>query len=179
VAVECQPVVLRDAPELRLELRDNTEVSIDDAFGAADRFAVVQVRFALGGDDVDRYFQPDGRVDAAVPALIVLVVGVQDHDLVAQEPGGLRPPVRDQGLDLLSLPPGSGEPQRPVVGVPAIVQPAVGRIVGVPRGHGLHLLAQPSARLVVASLLQPACLLPQPHIWPRRGASGTPVVGGK
>jgi len=62
------------------------------------------------------------------------VAGVQDHDLVAEEPGGLRPPVSDQGLgrgqlqfelvvqelpdtslDLLGLLPGAGEAQQPVV----------------------------------------------------------------
>jgi hypothetical protein len=48
VPVERQPVVLRDAPELGLELRDDTEISVDDAFGAPDRFAVVQVGRALG-----------------------------------------------------------------------------------------------------------------------------------
>ena len=98
MAVERQPVVLRDAPELGLELRDDTEVGIDDAFGPPGRFAVVQVGRALGADHVGRYFQPDPRVDAAVTAPIVLVVGVQDHDLVAEEPGGLRPPVSDQCL---------------------------------------------------------------------------------
>jgi hypothetical protein len=33
-----------------------------------------------------------------VTALVVFVVGVQHHDLVAEEPGGAAPPVRDQGL---------------------------------------------------------------------------------
>ena len=41
VTVERQPVVLRDTPELGLELRDDTVVGIDGAFGAPDRFAVV------------------------------------------------------------------------------------------------------------------------------------------
>ena len=90
--------MLRDAPELGLELRDDTEVGIDDAFGPPDRFAVVQVGRALGADHVGWHLQPDPRVDAAVTALIVLVVGVQNHDLIAEEPGGLRPPVGDQGL---------------------------------------------------------------------------------
>ena len=76
VPVERQLVVLRDAPELGLELGDDAEVSIDGAFGAADRFAVVQVGRALGADHVDRHFQPDRRVDAAVTALVVLVVVV-------------------------------------------------------------------------------------------------------
>jgi hypothetical protein len=43
-------------------------------------------------------FSPIAAFDAAVAALVVLVVGVQGHDLVAEEPGGLSPPVRDQGL---------------------------------------------------------------------------------
>lgn len=43
VAVERQLVVLRDAPELGLELGDDAEGSIDGAFRASDRFAVVQV----------------------------------------------------------------------------------------------------------------------------------------
>jgi hypothetical protein len=62
------------------------------------RFAVVQIGFALGVDHVGRHFQPDRRVDAAVTAMIVLVVGVQHHDVVAEEPGRVCPPVRDQGL---------------------------------------------------------------------------------
>jgi hypothetical protein len=64
------------------------------------------------------------------------VVGVQDHNLIAEEPGGLRPPVGDQGLgrgqfqfelvvqelpdasfDLLGFLPGAGEAQQPVVGL--------------------------------------------------------------
>jgi hypothetical protein len=37
VPVECQPVVFRDAPEFGLELRNDTEVGIDDALGSPDR----------------------------------------------------------------------------------------------------------------------------------------------
>lgn len=98
VTVERQPVVLRDAPELGLELGDDTEVGIDDAFRSPGGIAVVQVGRAFGVDHVGGHFQPDRRVDAAVTALIVLVVGVQHHDLIAEEAGGLRPPVGDQGL---------------------------------------------------------------------------------
>jgi hypothetical protein len=66
----------------------------------------------------------------------MLVVGVQGHDLVAEEPGGLGPPVRDQGLgrrqlqlevlvqeladlglDLFGFLPGTGEAEQPVVGL--------------------------------------------------------------
>jgi len=150
VTVERQLVVLRDAPELGLELGDDTEIGIGDAFGAPDRLAVVQVGRALGADDAERHFQPDRRVDAAVTALIMLVIGVQDHDLIAEEPGSLRPPVSDQGLgcgqfqlelimqelpdaglDLLGFPPGTGETQQPVVRVAAVGQPPVARIAGV------------------------------------------------
>jgi hypothetical protein len=42
MAVERQPVVLRDTPELGLELRDDTEISVGDSFRAPDRLAVVQ-----------------------------------------------------------------------------------------------------------------------------------------
>ena len=129
VTVERQPVVLRDTPEFGLELRDDTEISIDDAFGSPDRPAVVQVGRALRADHIDRHFQPDRRVDAAVTAPIVLMVGVQHHNFIAEEPGGLRPPVGDQGLgrgqfqfelivqelpdtslDLLGFLPGPGKP---------------------------------------------------------------------
>jgi hypothetical protein len=41
VTVERQPIVLRDTPEFGLELRDDTEISTDDAFGSPDRPAVV------------------------------------------------------------------------------------------------------------------------------------------
>ena len=59
---------------------------------------MMQIGTALGANDVGRHLQPDLRVDAAVTAMIVLAVVVQDHDLVAEEPGGLCPPVSDQGL---------------------------------------------------------------------------------
>jgi hypothetical protein len=98
MTVERQPVVLRDPPELGLELRDDAVVGIDDAFGAPDRSAAVLIERAFGADHVGWHFQPDSRVDAAVTALVVLVVGVQHHNLVAEKPGGLCPPVRDQGL---------------------------------------------------------------------------------
>jgi hypothetical protein len=136
MAVERQPVVLRDTPELGLELRDDTEIGIDDPFRAPDGSAAVQVGRAFDAEHVGRHLQPDPRVDAAVTAPIALVVGVQDHDLVAEEPGGLRPPVRDQDLgrrqlqfelvvqelpdprlDLLGLLPGAGEAQQPVIGL--------------------------------------------------------------
>jgi hypothetical protein len=58
----------------------------------------VQVGRALGTDDVGGHIQPDPCVDAAVTAMIALDVGVHHHYLVADEPGGLCPPVGDQGL---------------------------------------------------------------------------------
>jgi hypothetical protein len=95
---------------------------------------VVLVERAFRADHVGRHFQPDPRVDAAVTALVVLVVGVQYHDLVAEEPGGLCPPVSDQGLgrrqiqselvmqelpdlglDQLRFLSGAGEAEQPVV----------------------------------------------------------------
>ncbi|WP_239342520.1 hypothetical protein [Frankia sp. CiP3] len=103
MTVERQPVVLRDTPELGLELRDDTEVRIHRAFGSPDRSAVVQVGRTCGTDDIDRHLQPDRRVDAAVTSLIALVVGVQHHNLIAEEPGGLRPPMCDHGLGLGQL----------------------------------------------------------------------------
>jgi hypothetical protein len=98
MTVERQLVVLRDTPKLGLELGDDTEVRIDGSFGSPDRFAVMQVRRTLSADDVDRHFQPDRRVDAAVTAVIVFVVGVHHHDFIAEEPSGARPPMGDQGL---------------------------------------------------------------------------------
>jgi hypothetical protein len=76
MTVERQPVVLRDTPKLGLELRDDTEISIDGTFGPPDRPAVVQVGRALGPDDIDRHFQPDRRVDAAVTTLTAPAVGL-------------------------------------------------------------------------------------------------------
>jgi hypothetical protein len=58
VTVERQPVVLRDTPEFGLELRDDTEISIDDAFGSPDRPAVVQVGRALRADHMTGTFSP-------------------------------------------------------------------------------------------------------------------------
>jgi hypothetical protein len=122
-----------------LELGDDAEIGIDDAFRAPDRLTAMQVGCAFGVDNVGRHLQPDRRVDAAMTAPIVFVVGVQYHDLVAEKPGGLRPPVGDQGLgrrqlllelivqelsdpslDLLGLLPGSSEAQQPVIGIAAV-----------------------------------------------------------
>ena len=72
VAVARQPVVLRDAPVLGLELRDDTEVGIDDPLRPPNRLAPVQVGRALGADDAGGHFQPDPRVDAAVTAMIAI-----------------------------------------------------------------------------------------------------------
>jgi hypothetical protein len=88
MAVERQPVVRRDTAELGLELRDDTEIGIDDPFRAPDGSAAVQVGRAFAAEHVGQHLQPDPRVDAAVTAPIALVVGVQDHDLVAEKPGG-------------------------------------------------------------------------------------------
>jgi hypothetical protein len=51
MTVERQLVILRDTPKFGLELREDTEISIDDSFGAPDRFAMMQVGRALGADD--------------------------------------------------------------------------------------------------------------------------------
>lgn len=110
---------------------------------------MVQVGRALGADHLDRHFESDRRVDAAVTTVVVLVVGLQHRDLVAEEPGRSCPAVCDQGLgrgqlqlevlvqepphhvlDLLGLPPGASEAQQPVVGVTAVAQPPVPGIVG-------------------------------------------------
>jgi hypothetical protein len=103
MAVERQLVVLRGTPELSLELHDNTEVGVDDAFGALNRFAASQVGLAFGADDLDGHFQPDRRVDAAVTAMIELVVGVEHHDVVAEELGSMSPSVGDQDLSRRQL----------------------------------------------------------------------------
>src|SRR5437016_12131080 len=54
----------------------------------------------LGPYDVRWHFQPDLAVDGAPTAPVALVVAVEDGNLVAEEAGGLCPPVGDQRLFL-------------------------------------------------------------------------------
>src|SRR2546430_15334258 len=81
------------------------------------------------------------------------------------------------GLDLFGFLPGAGDPEQPVVGVTAVVQPPVALVVRIPGGHGLHLLTQLQTALPVSLLFESAGALPQPHVWPIRGASFPPVMG--
>jgi len=56
-----------NAPELGLELRDDTEAGIGDAFGPPDRLAVVGVGLDLGADHVGGHFQPSRPPSATTP----------------------------------------------------------------------------------------------------------------
>jgi hypothetical protein len=82
-----------------------------------------------------------------------LARGQLQLELLAQE-------LADLVLDLLGLLPGAGEAEHPVIGVAAVPQPPVARIGGVAGGHGLHLPAQPPARLPFSALFQAPGLLP-------------------
>jgi hypothetical protein len=91
-------------------------------------------------------------------------------ELITQE-------LADLSLDLFGFPPGTGEAQQPVIGIAAIAQPPVARIVRVAGGHGLHLLTQRVTGLPVSPLFQVPGAAPQSHVGPIRGASCSPVMG--
>src|SRR3954453_4268295 len=128
--------------------------------------------------------------------MVVLVVGLQHRDLVAEEPGRSCPAVCDLGLgggqlqlevlmqepphrilDLLGLPSGTSEAQQPVVGVTAVAQPPVGGISGVSGRYGLHLPAQLSTTGPVPTLFPLPRASPQPHVRTKWCASVSLVIG--
>ena len=74
VPIERQLIVLHHPAILRLELGDDTEVSIHDAFRAAGRLAVVEVGLAFRMDNIQWHFQPDLRGCLTMP-ILVLVAG--------------------------------------------------------------------------------------------------------
>ncbi len=183
VPIEGQLIVLHHTPILALKLADDTKVGINDAFRAAGRFAVVQVGGAFRADHVQRHFQPDPPIDAAVAALIVLVVVSEDHDFVAEETCRVSASVRNHGLlrgefqlemltqevsdavfDLLGFLPGTAESEQPIIRIAQVAQAPIARIIRITRGEALELLAQRRGFFLVAPLFPAGHLQVQAHV---------------
>ena len=96
--VEGQQVVLHEAPVLRLVLGDDAEVRFLSPCSQVDRFPRRMYRGAFLVDDIHGHLQSRCAVDAALTAMVVLAVGVQGDDLVAEETCRLRSRMRDQRL---------------------------------------------------------------------------------
>ena len=93
-----QEVVLDDAPILGLILADDAVVVILGHSRPVDRLAVAQVESTLALHDIGGNPQSNPSVDDAVTMAVVLVIGVLDDDVVAEEARGLAGRVRDQRL---------------------------------------------------------------------------------
>ena len=125
-------------------------------------FAARQVRSGLGLDhgrrDIQRTIMPlsERRLRLSL-ADGLLVVVASDRDFIAEEPGPLGASMGDQCLvrreiqfevitqelrqamfDLFGFGLGSGEPEQGVVGVTAVAQPPVARIIGVLAGQAVQ-----------------------------------------
>jgi hypothetical protein len=85
VQVVGQAVVLHDADVFRLVLGHNAVGAVVDPLHQMDGFAVAQVFGAVGWQDMRWHPQADRAVDAALAALVMLVVRVQGVDVVAQK----------------------------------------------------------------------------------------------
>ena len=162
VAVAGPLVGGHDAPLLLLVLRPDAVSRIVAQVRAVDRFAVLALAGALIAPHVPWHVQPDRASEAALAALIVLVVVVADHDLVAEGARGLRARVGDQGLTLgefqlevlaqgasdlpfalFSFVPWSADAEQPTIGIAHVPQAPVAWITGVLRATG-HLLPLPT-----------------------------------
>jgi hypothetical protein len=91
-------VVLDEAPVFRLVLGNDTEVGILKPSSLVDRFASPHVSGALLLDDIHGNLQPRGAVDTALTSMVMLVIGVQGKDLVAEESRRFHAGVGDQRL---------------------------------------------------------------------------------
>ena len=70
MTVERQPVVLRDTPELGLELRDDTEIRVDGSFRApVNLTGLLGASYVATGD-----FNGDGKPDLVAFGLLGLQV---------------------------------------------------------------------------------------------------------
>ena len=83
--VEGQEVVLDEAPIFRLVLGHDTEISIILPSSQPIRFAPPRVSGTFRPDDIHGDLQPWCAIDTATTAKVVLLIGVQGDDLVAEE----------------------------------------------------------------------------------------------
>ena len=100
VGIECQQVVLNEAAILRSVLADDAEVVIVQPFGSVYDLSVPHVAAALLHDHIVRDFQTDQDIDDALTTLVMLLIGMECHDFVSEEPRRMVAGVGDQRLYL-------------------------------------------------------------------------------
>src|SRR4029077_11532962 len=96
--VEGQQVVLDEAPIFSLVLGHDTEISIMEPSSQPIRFASPRVSGTFRPDDIHGDLQSWCAIDAATTVMVVLLIGVQSNDLVAEEPCRLRSLMGNQRL---------------------------------------------------------------------------------
>jgi hypothetical protein len=160
VDVESQQVVLHEAPIFRLVLGDDTEVGIMPPSGQVDRLAATLVEGTFLANDLHGDLQSRCAIDAALTAVVMLAIGVQGDDLIAEESCRFRAGMGDQRLvlrefklesalqellqmlfDLLGFCPWTTETEQEVIRIPDVPKAAEVRVVGVTGGHALSLSA--------------------------------------
>ena len=88
--VEGQEVVLDEAPIFSLVLGHDTEISVMEPSSQSTRFAPLCVSGTFRPNDIHGDLQPGFAIDTAMTTMVVLLIGVQGNDLVAEEPCRLR-----------------------------------------------------------------------------------------
>jgi hypothetical protein len=96
--VEGQEVVLDEAPIFRLVLGHDTEISVILSSSQPIRFAPPRVSGTFRSNDIHGDLQPWCAIDTAMTTMVVLLIGVQGNDLVAEEPCRLRSRMGNQRL---------------------------------------------------------------------------------
>ena len=81
-----EPVILDDAPKLRLIPVHDGEILVVDEYVTVRRFAVLHVGLAVLFDDFGGNPQPAAAVDFSPSCAVELVIGLLVHEFVAEEP---------------------------------------------------------------------------------------------
>jgi len=137
-----------------------------EQFSAMNRFAVAPIQGAFLLQNFLRHSQPDLSVNAPVTAPVELMVVLQDHEVIAKEPRGVRPRVGDQGLgvgefkfeviaqehpdrllDLLGFAAWPAKPKQPIVRLAQVSQAPISWLVRVKRRDRLQVTAQTAGLL--------------------------------
>jgi hypothetical protein len=98
VEVVRHPVILDDAPVFRLVLRHDAIDAVIDSLPEMSRFPGLHVLRAVSVNHYDRYPQANRAVDTALTPLVMLFIGVEGMDFVAQEVGPLFTRMRNECL---------------------------------------------------------------------------------
>lgn len=80
-----QTIVLHYAPVFRLILGHDTVCTVVDPLHQVNRLAFPHILATLIVDDLYRHPQTDAPVDAALAAMIMLIICMQGMDFIAQE----------------------------------------------------------------------------------------------